>query len=306
MMKNLLTLFLIVSTTVAFSQVSYMDVKIDRTKRGDVVVSAAVLTLSHGNKKDAYKAFSKDLKKASKDKIMGNWQSGDFTLTNANWKELNQPFPVQVLANFREGASGLELQVVLADTNNAYIELNDTEIGLQIVKYLTRFGHQQHLNYLEERLKTEEKVAKSIKSEVKDAQGDAKNAERKIVKNKNKIENLKEDIQIKKAEQERLIAEITSVDRRIAATNPADADLLKAVQKEKEALEKSLKKSRKAVEDYREDIFDLESDIVSQQNDIKSYQVNEQTASSKLAAQQAILDDIQRQIQETAAALRAK
>lgn len=305
-MKNLFTLLLAVFATAAFCQVSYLDVKIDRTKRGDVVVAAAVLTLSHGNKKEAYKAFSKDLKKASKDKIMGSWQAGEFTLTNAFWKELNQSFPVQILANFSEGASGLQVQVVLADSNNAYIELNDTEIGFQLMKYLTQFGHQQHLNYLEERLKTEEKVAKGIKSEEKDAQGEAKSAERKIVKNKNQIENLQEDIKIKKAEQERLIAEITAVDRRIAATNPADTDLLKAVQKEKDALEKSLRKSRKAVENYREKIFDLESDIVSLQNDIKSSQVAEQTAGGKLAAQQAILDDIQKQIQETEAALRAK
>jgi predicted nucleic acid-binding Zn-ribbon protein len=305
-MKTITTFLCSLFLMSAVAQVSYMEVNIAATKRGDVPVSAATLLLSHGSKKEAYKALAKDLKKTSKDKIMGSAAAGTLTLTNATWKTLNHPEAVQVLANFSESASGLLLQIVLADSNNRYLELNETEIGFQLTQYLTTFGHQLHLGYLDERLKVESKELKNLKGNVKDQQRNAKKAEKNIVGFKSKIENLNEDIKVKKAEQERLLAEITAVDRRIAATNPADGELLKAAQKEKDALEKGLKNSRKAVDKFRKNIFDFESKISDAQNDIKAAQVAENTANSQVEDQQKIVDLINSEIHQTKAMLRAQ
>lgn len=305
-MKRITTILFTLFVSVSLAQVSYMEVKITPAKRGEVPVSAASLLISHASKKDAHKKLAKDLKKASKDKIAGTPQTSTLTLTNATWKVLNHPEAVQVLATFMESAAGLQMQIVLADSNNSYLELNEAEIGFRLTQYLTTFGHELHLDYLDDRLKTETKELNKLKGNVKGAQNNAKKAEKNIVDFKNKIENLNEDIQVKKSEQERLLTEITIVDRKITATNPADTELLKAAQKDKDSLEKSLKKSRKAVEKYRKNIFEYESKIVDSQNDVKEAQVAETTASGQLEAQQNIMDAINSEIQVTNAALRAK
>jgi hypothetical protein len=306
MIKQLFLFSACLSFIFASSQETYLRTSLKKSHDSIPFPNQILLEVDKGDLKEAFKLLSKDLSKASKDKLTVNQRLGLISATNTNWKILPFPGMIHIKTLIKEGAGGVTILMSFQDTALRPVNLESGQMFYQLDKYLRKTGNSLFLSHLRGELKREKKVLDGFTKDVASEQKKTKRSEKSILGFQNKIESLKQDIEVRQTAQAGVLEEIKGVDRRISGTNPVDVDQIKAANKEKSRFEKQQKKNRKDIDRYRKQIFDLEKRIESEKGAIDQNKVAENSASQMVQKQQEKIDNLLLQIQETQSFLRAK
>lgn len=254
--------------------------------------------------------FLVDVARVQKHDYMNHWEKyfksvtdlpvvradNDITIKGATIKKLGSRV-LSIYLHFQPSDIGTQVYVGFQDTAKGFIGPDDPQYGIDLKKLIFDETQKVYLQTRGEDVSKEESYLKSLEKDLASIKNDEAKLQKSILKDKQEIDKLKNDISINEDVMKELVIEIG--DKRSAVMSlPANAskETRKNAESEAKDMEKKRDKLRKQIDKDKQEIFDLEKEIQDSQYELEKLQTAEDEANRKVEAQRNLLIEIQQDV----------
>ena len=254
--------------------------------------------------------FLVDVARVQKADYMNHWEKyfksltdlpivrgdNDITIKGATIKKLGSRV-LSIYMHFQPSDIGTKVYVGFQDTVTGFIGPDDPQYGIDLKKLIFEETQKVYIQTRGEDVKKEEAYLKSLEKDLASIKNDEAKLQKGILKDKQEIDQLKNDISINEDVMKELVIEIG--DKRSAVMSlPANSskETRKNAESEAKDMEKKRDKLRKNIDKGKQKIFDLEKEIQDKQYELEKLQTDEDEANRKVEAQRDLLIEIQKDV----------